>query len=326
MEATLERLIELLLVSKQVAGRSKRTIGWYEERLGTYVKWLRKRGCKGVLSDLNLQNARAFIQELQSRETRYEDHPLHVPQPGGLSKYYIHSFVRALKGFASWLEEEEYTRTHVLAKLKLPKKPKRVIEVLSEAEIQAIVDYINPHCFLGARAYAIVMIFLDTGMRVGELVGLTMDGLRLDEGFVKVLGKGDKERLIPIGSVAKKALLQYILTWRPEPASPEDDAVFLSPKGRPMTVNSAWQMLNRIGKNAGVPRLHPHLLRHTMAVRYLMEGGDVFSLQKILGHESLEMTRRYVELAASHVQVQHKKYSPMDRMFQGRAKGRRRKR
>lgn len=161
MEATLDRLIELLLVSKQVAGRSKRTIDWYDERLGTYVAWLHKRGCKGVLSDLNLQNARAFVQELQSRETRYEDHPLRKPKPGGLSKYYIHSFVRALKGFASWLEEEEYTRTHVLDRLKLPKKPKKVIEVLSEAEIQAIVDYINPHRFLGARAYAVVMTFLD---------------------------------------------------------------------------------------------------------------------------------------------------------------------
>lgn len=326
METTLDRLIELLLISKQVAGRSRRTIGWYRERLGKYVDWLHKQGCQGILSDLNLQNARAFIQELQSRETLYEDHPLRRPKPGGLSKHYIQSFVRALKGFASWLEEEEYTPTHVLSKLKLPKSTQKVIEVLSEAEIQAIVDYINPYCFLGARAYAVVMTFLDTGMRVGELVELTMEGLHLDDGFVKVLGKGDKERIIPVGNVAKKALLQYILTWRPEPALPEGDHVFLSPDGRPMTVNSVWLMLNRIGRNAGVPRLHPHLLRHTMAVRYLMEGGDVFSLQQILGHESLEMTRRYVNLAARHVQVQHRKYSPIDRMFQGRGRSGRRKR
>ena len=163
-------------------------------------------------------------------------------------------------------------------------------------------------------------------MRVGELIELEMRSLHLDDGFVKVLGKGDKERIVPIGSVAKKALLQYVLTWRPEPDSPDDDTLFLSPKGRPMSSNSVYQVLRRIGRNARVPRLHPHLLRHTMAVRFLIEGGDVFSLQQILGHESLEMTRHYVSLAASHVQVQHKKYSPMDRLFQRSRQGRRRRR
>jgi site-specific recombinase XerD len=326
MEATLDRFIELLLVAKESEGRSKRTIQWYRERLGNYVEWLHKQGYPGTLNDLSLQNARTFVRELQARDTRYEDHPLHEPKPGGLSPYYVHSFVRALKGFASWLEEEGYTPVHVLSRLKGPKLPKRVIEVLSEAEIQAIVGSINPYCFLGSRAYAIVMTFLDTGMRVGGLVGLAMDGLHVDDGFLKVLGKGDKERIVPIGSVAKKALMQYIFTWRPDPVSPEDDNVFLSPQGKPMTVNSVYHMLSRIGRKAGVPRLHPHLLRHTMAVRYLVEGGDVFSLQQILGHESLEMTRVYVNLAARHVQVQHKKYSPMDRMFQGRSQSRKKKR
>lgn len=117
MEAQLERLLELLLVSKQTEGRSHRTIEWYEERVGRFLNWLTQNGQETVLSNLNLQNARAFISELQNQDVRFAGNPIHRPKPGNLSAHYIHSFVRALKGFASWLTEYLETVNYSLPRL-----------------------------------------------------------------------------------------------------------------------------------------------------------------------------------------------------------------
>jgi integrase/recombinase XerC/integrase/recombinase XerD len=141
-----------------------------------------------------------------------------------------------------------------------------------------------------------------------------MANTHLDEGYLKVMGKGAKERMVPIGGVAQKALLRYVYRFRPEPLDPGEDTLFLTPEGRAMSVNGVRLVIRRLALKSGVKRLHPHLCRHTFATNYLMNGGDVFTLQQILGHTTLEMVRRYVNLASAHVRVQHRKFSPMDKM------------
>jgi len=154
---------------------------------------------------------------------------------------------------------------------------------------------------------------LDAGLRISEVTGLRTADLNLEAGWLKVLGKGSKERIVPFGAAAQRALWRYAHHYRPEPLGP-DVYFFLTLDGRPLGTSGLTSTVKRIATRSGVPRLHPHLCRHTFATRYLINGGDVFSLQQILGHTTLEMVRRYVNLASAHVAVQHRKFSPMDQI------------
>ena len=126
------------------------------------------------------------------------------------------------------------------------------------------------------------------------------------------MGKGQKERIVPFGSSAQKALMKYIYHFRLEPL--RDDRVFLNLDGGPMTETGLKLLFRRLADSSGVKRFHAHLLRHTFALNFLINGGDVFSLQQILGHTTLEMVRNYVNLAQGHVMIQHNRFSPLDRM------------
>jgi site-specific recombinase XerD len=141
-----------------------------------------------------------------------------------------------------------------------------------------------------------------------------MDDVHMDEGYLKVMGKGKKERIVPIGNNAQRVLQRYLFRFRLKPINPVIDNVFLSTSNKPITENSMKLMFARLSQRSGVCRLHAHLCRHTFATRFLINGGDVFTLQQILGHSSLEMVRNYVNLASSHIAVQHRKFSPLDHL------------
>jgi site-specific recombinase XerD len=189
-----------------------------------------------------------------------------------------------------------------------------VVEVLSEDEIQQVLSALDVKNPTGCRDFAILILMLDSGLRLSEVIGLLDMNLDIDAGCLKVMGKGSKERIVPFGATTQKALWRYRHHYRPEPAHSAVQAFFLTQDGEAMTANGVTSMFVRLGKRSGLTRLHPHLCRHTFATRYLMNGGDVFSLQQILGHTTLEMVRRYVSLASAHVAVQHRKFSPMDRL------------
>jgi integrase/recombinase XerC/integrase/recombinase XerD len=313
MEITLPTLIELFVTTKQTEGRSPKTVTWYRDRLSRFAKFM-GNGSDARLKDLTLEDARAFVAHLQDLPTRYDGHPLKPRQEGGLSPSTIHSYVRALKAFSSWLHEEEFTSRNVLAKLKRPRVPKPVIQILSDEEISAIFKAISPNSFLGARLHVIALLLLDTGIRASELCGLTIESTSLKEDYIKVLGKGEKERMVPFGATTKKALLRYLHTFRPEPVYPNIDNLVLSVAGYPLSYHGLAQAIKRLGVRAGVPRLHAHLFRHTFAVRYLMNGGDIMTLRLILGHSTLEVTQMYLHLASAHIRIQHHKFSPVDRL------------
>jgi integrase/recombinase XerD len=168
----------------------------------------------------------------------------------------------------------------------------------------------------GYRNYAIILTLLDTGLRVSELCGLRLSCLWLADGMLKVMGKGSKERLIPIGKQVQRVLWRYISRRRPEPASLNCDLLFLTKDGAQLTKDRMEKIMADYGRKAGLEgvRCSPHTLRHTAAVTFLRNGGDVFSLQKMLGHASLEMTRRYCELADIDVKRAHMTASPVDNL------------
>jgi integrase/recombinase XerC/integrase/recombinase XerD len=223
--------------------------------------------------------------------------------------------VRALKAFASWLCTEGYTPDNLLYNLKLPRTPNNLINPLTNDEIDRLVSYQNPLTAIGCRNIAILITLLDTGLRVSELCNLSFEDAHIEEGYLKVMGKGSKERIVPIGALSQKMLWRYIIHFRPEPLTGSEDFLFLSLDGNRLKANAVKLLFNRWGKKAGVPRLHAHLCRHTYATNFLVHHcGDVFRLQQILGHTSLEMVRRYVHYASNQSLMNGKTASPMDHM------------
>ena len=320
MTIAVSQLMELFLATKRTEGKSTKTIDWYRQKLSSFVAFL---GETASLPRFTIDEARAFIASLQARERKFEGHPWRPPENEGLSMYTVQGYVRSLKAFASWLVEEGFTSRNVLDRLKLPKAPMPVIEILTDEEIDRLLSTVNPKTTLGARMYTILLLLLDTGMRASELCGITLDDLHLGEDYVKVFGKGQKERLVPFGNTTKKALLRWTITWR-EGLAGSYGTLFLNNDGAPLTYGALQQALKRLGKRVGIPRLHAHLCRHTFAVKYLMNGGDVMTLRLILGHTTLAVTQMYMHLAAQHVQIQHRRFSPMDRLNLRSTRGRRR--
>jgi len=169
----------------------------------------------------------------------------------------------------------------------------------------------------GQRNLAILLLFLDTGIRVSELVHIDLDDVNLEEGSIRIrITKGNRERSVPIGSLVQKALWKYIHSGRPKPLTHQINRLFLTDKGTPLTINGVQQLIHRCGKKAGITstRVSAHTFRHTFARNYLLNGGDIFSLQKILGHSSLASVRVYLNLFAADVKKQHLRFSPVDNL------------
>ena len=189
-----------------------------------------------------------------------------------------------------------------------------MVSTLSDEEIKVILGTLLPLNSSNARNQTIFILLLDIGLRMGELINLKIDDIHMNEGLLKVMGKGKKERIVPMGSNVQRALQRYLFRYRPRPLHAGINNVFLSIVGKPLTENGVKLIFSRLAKSSGVTRLHAHLCRHTFATRFLINGGDVFTLQQILGHSTLEMVRHYVNLASNHVVIQHQKFSPMDRL------------
>ncbi|MDI6858827.1 MAG: tyrosine-type recombinase/integrase [Dehalococcoidia bacterium] len=307
----LETLFANYALYNRSEGKSPSTISWYNDKLNDLLRWLREKEYPTDLGGFSVERVRQFVLYQQERENKYERNTFVPTQAEKLSGHTIRGYVRTLKAFSSWLWNEGYTDTNILGRYRLPKARQTEPEWLTQDEIERLLKGFDRNSTLGARDYAIVLTFLDTGLRCSELCNLVLPDADLQMGQLKVLGKGNRERLVPVGARATRALRRYRDHFRPPV---DDERFFLTVDGRPLTVRAIQLMIRRAKARADIPRLHVHLLRHTFAVHYLMAGGDVFSLQRILGHSTLEVTRIYVNLVASQVKEKHRLFSPMDNM------------
>ena len=314
MELTLPQAVDYFLTALTLEGKSPATLLWHRKKLTAFSVFIQNSGAPFKICDLTLQDGRAFVQSLMERKTRYPGHDIRPEIEGGLAPQTIHGFVRSLRTFASWLQREGYTEDNIFQAIKPPKLPQTLIQPLTEDEIRRLLLAVPRDTHEGVRSYAIVLLFLDTGIRLSELVNLKISDIDFVVGQFKVLGKGAKERLVPMRLTARRAVIRYKEHVRPQPVRPLEDRLFLTVAGDPISRDSVTRIIERLARRAGIPRLHPHLMRHTFAVRYLVNGGDVFTLQKILGHSTLEMTRRYVTLASGDVKDKHRQYSPIDNL------------
>jgi len=313
LDKPLEGFFALYKLSLQFENKSPATLSIYFRNLHQFHTWLAGAlGRSPLLADLTIPNVQAYVAHLRTK--KLWDNNAFVPtHDGHLSPFTIVCHVRTLKGFSTWLYEENYTHENVLKRLPLPKLPKLLAEPLTEHEIQKIFASLNTKTKTGARDYAMVLLFLDTGIRCSELCRLRLDDVHLETepGWIKVYGKGDKERIVVLGRAAHHALLTYKMFVRKTTVT---DAFFVGWMGHQMTVNTVEKAMDRIAKQAGIPRVRLHLLRHTAATQYLVAGGDAISLQQKLGHSTLTMISHYVHLASQHLAAIRERVSPMDRV------------
>jgi len=197
--------------------------------------------------------------------------------------------------------------------IKPPKLPKQFPYVLNNSQVQALLKAAYHRNFEGIRNYAMILMFLDTGIRRSELINLNLRDIDLASRSLRVIGKGNKERIVYLGRVAAKALRE----WLSKRGFREyDDGTFITRAGDRLKLRYIDKLMERIAKKAKITgvRCSPHTLRHTFATNYIRNGGDPFSLQQLLGHSDIKTVMIYVHMGGTALREAHAKFSPVDRM------------
>lgn len=232
----------------------------------------------------------------------------------GLSPSTIARNISSIRGFHEFAVMENYCKANPAELVELPKLTKKLPDVLNIDEVQQILDTPDTSTPAGIRDAAILESLYGTGMRVSELVDLSLDQLFFEIGFIKVIGKGSKERLIPIGDVAQKAIRKYLDHARPLFAGDKNKSqnkVFLNQRGGPISRMSIWNIVQKATKDAGIQKkVYPHIFRHSFATHLLEGGADLRAVQEMLGHVSILTTEIYTHVDRSYLHQVHKEFHP----------------
>jgi len=214
--------------------------------------------------------------------------------------------------FFRFLTAEGFRERDPSATLDLPRLWRRLPGVLSLPQIERLLEAPDLSTALGLRNAAILEAFYATGGRVSEIAGLRQQDLHLSYGFVRLFGKGSKERLVPFGKRAREALERYIEQVRPALDKHGDESVFLTKSGNPMRRETYWRLIKRYCRVAGIPvrGISPHTLRHSFATHLLEMGADLRSVQEMLGHATIQSTQLYTHVDRRRLKKQHSQFHP----------------
>ena len=309
------QLLDDYRLSLEAANKSPKTISWYAEILTRYFAFLESQGLIRPVHKLGKEELKAYVVYLQNT-SRWSGNP-HVKAPQGkLSAYSIQGHVRAIKAFFSWLAYEEYIEENPLARYSLPRVPEMLIPVLTPDQIEKLLAAIDKSTAVGARNYAVILLLLDTGVRISELVGIRIEALNLPYHLIQVFGKGQKQRTVPISNTTRKAIVRYTSHFRPQMCPPDCPYLFATAGGDAISVNSVQQALKRMANRAGLAglRVSPHTFRHTFATQSMTKGANVFVIKEIMGHASLMTTLKYTHLQPRDLQTQHAIFSPVSNL------------
>lgn len=231
---------------------------------------------------------------------------------GRLSVRSIARNISALKGFYRFLVSEGEIATNPARLLTAPKLPRRLPGVLSRREVERLLTQPDATTSRGDRDRAMLELLYATGLRVSELIQLKIPNVNLEAGFVRTLGKGSKERMVPVGAKALEALKNYLGHGRPGLLKRRSSSyLFLSPRGKAMTRQGFWKIIKRYGLKAGIRKeLTPHSLRHSFASHLLECGADLRSVQIMLGHSDISTTQIYTHVTRERLKEIHQKYHP----------------
>ncbi len=228
------------------------------------------------------------------------------------SPFSIARKISSLRSFFKFLEIEKGLKESPFLFLETPKLPFRLPKVLSLEEIEKLLNACNLNTLLGYRDRTMFELLYATGLRVSELVNLKLDNINLELGLVRVLGKGAKERLIPIGDYALNFLKIYLKEVRPKFLNQKSkNFVFLNKRGAPLTRQRFWQIIKQYAEKCDLKeKVSPHVIRHSFATHLLQGGADLRALQMMLGHASLSTTQIYTHLDYKRLKEVYEKYHP----------------
>ena len=277
--------IEEFMIEQRIRGNTEKTLEYYKY---VFVKFENFRHCDTV-SEITLQLCKEYLLYLMCLN---------------LSSVTVQSYVRGFRAFLSWLYASGYHSENLSNAFRLPKAHKAVINVLTRSEIDLLLSQFDTTGFIDFRNRCICLLMLDSGLRCGEVVSLTSERVHLKERYIIVSGKCDKERIVPISSLTFRELSRYVKI------KPTSEYFFCTIQGFSITNDTIKDFFRDLKRVKGLERLYPHLLRHTFATAYLENGGNIYNLQSILGHTSLEMVKRYLHMSKTAVLRDFDNFNP----------------
>lgn len=313
---SLVSLVKGFVLTKRTEGKSPRTVEYYADNLRRFLWYAETQDWSDDIRLLTEWQIREFLDYVGSETCRWglKGNGSETSQHKASLSTIRHYFV-VLSCFFNWVIQESFLQENPMAGIKVAKPKPRVITPYTSEEIRrmlAVCDYDFDHNakFLSTRNRAIILVLLDTGVRLSELVGMRLSDIDSDKGHIRVLGKGGRERVVRIGKTTQKALWRYLMYWHQNGRG----ELWLTEEGKPLNSSGVQSLVKRLKQRAGVDGNGSiHRFRHSFALNFLRADRNVFNLQYLLGHSDLEMTRRYVATLGMEDALQaHERASPAD--------------
>jgi len=304
MQTLVEDFLQYLRHERGQAEHTQRT---YAALLNKFVAWAGKQGLTDWKA-VELRHLMAFLQH--ERERVLANQPKDSPRR--LSSESLYLEIAALRAFYRFAEAEKLLPTNIAENLSLPRRWKRLPKALTGQEIERLLQPEMPETPHSLCDQAILELAYASGLRLSELRHLRLEQLHLDAGFINVVGKGNKERVVPVGRKAVAALERYLTAGRPRLVTPRSPAsVFLTRRGTLFAPVTLWLHTKQRVRRAGIARnVTPHMLRHSFATHLLEHGADLRVIQELLGHASISTTEVYTHVAGHRLREVHRKFHP----------------
>ncbi|TRM12629.1 site-specific tyrosine recombinase XerD [Lentibacillus cibarius] len=278
-------------------GVSENTLKSYERDLKKYLLYIEKRVQKSAWNDIGRTDITSFLYKLKD---------------DGKSSATIARTISSIRSFHRFLVREQITNHDATIHIETPKKERKLPGILSNQDVDTLLA-ISGNTPLEMRNKAMLELLYATGLRVSELVSLKVSDLHLTMGFVRCLGKGSKERIVPLGDVARKAVDDYLRFSRTSLVKRNEDqhALFVNQHGRPLSRQGFWKILKKLARDVGIKKeITPHTLRHSFATHLLENGADLRSVQEMLGHADISTTQIYTHVTKARLKDIYREHHP----------------
>ncbi|MGJ9382440.1 site-specific tyrosine recombinase XerD [Salipaludibacillus sp. CF4.18] len=294
MEKHLKAFIQFLIVEKGLATNSTKA---YEKDLSTYLSFIENQA--GIQSVEAIQKS-TILQFLK-----------HLKELGRASSSSTR-MLSTIRSFHQFMQRESIISHDPTLHIESPRPDKNLPKVLSTSEVEMLLEAPDERTPLGMRNKAMLELLYATGIRVTELCTMKLADIHLHMGFIRCIGKGNKERIIPLGQVASESLEKYLQTSRPKLSKKQDhDFLFVNHHGRSMSRQGFWKVLKQISKDARIEKeLTPHTLRHSFATHLLENGADLRAVQEMLGHADISTTQIYTHVTKVRMKEVYSQYHP----------------